>query len=208
MSTEITPLFGCAIYHTNIESELNMAELVAMMNESDINQKEKLEINTGNRHTVEQYFLKRYEESVLAKTIKKHLNIYFHNILMASDDIEIYITQSWLNRNDPGDFHHGHTHPSSFVSGTFYYQADNRTGQFVCSDNRYTPLEYEKKDYNIFNSNAWKFTPKPYELYLFPSHVVHKVEPNESNITRISLAFNTYLRGIINRHPTTGLILK
>ena len=208
MSTVITPLFGCAVYQTNVEAELNMAELTAMMEGSDINQKDKLVENTGNKHTAEQYFLNKYENSVLAKVIKKHLNIYFHNVLMASDDIEIYITQSWLNRNDPGEFHHGHTHPNSFVSGTFYYQVDDKTGQFVCSDNRYTPLEYEKKDYNIFNSNAWKFVPRQYELYLFPSHVVHKVEPNESNITRISLAFNTYLRGVINRQQTTALVLK
>jgi len=208
MSIGITPLFGHPVYQTVVENELNMAELTDIIGGTIAAEADKLVSNTGNAHTADQYFLDKYKDSVLNKTIKKHLNIYFHDVLMASDDIEIYVTQSWLNINKSGEFHHGHTHPNSFVSGTFYYQVDDKTGDFVCSANEYTPIEYEKKGYNILNSNVWKFTPKQYELFLFPSRVTHKVEANQSSTTRVSLAFNTYLRGVINRQSTTALILK
>jgi len=208
MSTILTPLFAYPVYQTVIENELNMSELTDIIEGTLTREKDKLVTNTGNAHTAEQYFLDKHKNSVLAKTITKHLNIYFHDILMASRDAEIYVTQSWLNINKPGDYHHAHTHPNSFVSGTFYYQVNERTGDFTCASPEYTPLEYEKTGHNILNSNAWKFTPKKYELYLFPSRTLHNVEANQSSITRISLAFNTYLRGVINRQQTTALILK
>jgi uncharacterized protein (TIGR02466 family) len=207
-TTTLTPLFGAPIYQVNLESELNMNELASIMDSSGINNIDKLETNAGNKFTSEQYFLNKHEDTVFYKIIKKHLNIYFHNILMASDEIELYLTQSWLNRNEPGEFHHAHTHPNSYISGTFYYRVNDETGKFVLADTKYTPIEFQKKDYNIFNSNCWKFTPVQYELFLFPSSIIHNVETNKSNISRISLAFNTFLRGVINRGQTTGLILK
>jgi uncharacterized protein (TIGR02466 family) len=207
-TTTITPLFGAPVYQINLESELNMNELTSIMDASGINNVDKLETNTGNKFTSEQYFLNKHEDTVFYKTIKKHLNIYFHNILMASDEIELYLTQSWLNRNEPGEYHHAHTHPNSYISGTFYYKVNESTGNFVLADTKYTPIEFQKKEFNIFNSNSWKFTPAQYELFLFPSSIMHHVEINKSNISRISLAFNTFMRGIINRGSTTGLILK
>jgi uncharacterized protein (TIGR02466 family) len=207
-TTTITPLFSAPIYQINLESELNISELTSIMDNSGIDNVDSLRINKGNKFTPDQYFLNKHEDTVFYKTIKKHLNIYFHNILMAIDDIELYLTQSWLNRNEPGEFHHAHTHPNSYISGTFYYKVSRDAGDFVLADTKYTAIEFQKKNYNIFNSNTWKFTPQQYELFLFPSSVVHHVEVNRSTTPRISLAFNTFMRGIINRSETTGLTLK
>jgi uncharacterized protein (TIGR02466 family) len=208
MGATITPLFSSPLYQVNLEKELDIKELQQIFKNVDINDNAKLIKNTGNKFTIDQLFLNNLQETVFYKVIKKHLNIYFYELLKASSDIELYITQSWINKNDPGDFHHAHTHPNSFISGTFYYQTDADSGHFVLADTKYTPIEYRKEEYNVFNSNAWKLVPANYELILFPSSILHRVDINKSLRTRISVAFNTYLRGTINTGSTTGLILK
>ena len=51
------------------------------------------------------------------KFIEKCLNNFYQSVFSPRDDVEIYITQSWLNYTEPGQFHHKHAHPNSFVSG-------------------------------------------------------------------------------------------
>lgn len=206
MSAQVTPLFSSPFYQVNLRSELDLQEIDNIFKDVLYSIDGKLS-NTGNSFTKEMFFLHKNKNSCLFTAIKKHLDAYFYQILMAEPDIECYITQSWVNISKKNEFHQPHTHPNSFISGSFYYKTDDASGTFRMSSMQYTPLEYRKTTYNIFNSNSWKVIPKQYDLFLFPSSVMHGVERNQSETHRVSLAFNTYLRGNINNGYTTELFL-
>ena len=56
----------------------------------------------------------------------------------------------------------------------------------------------EPKEFNIWNSGTWSFNTNHNMLILFPSWLEHGVEQNEKATTnRISLAFNTFVKGTI-----------
>jgi len=207
MSTTITPLFSSPLYHTNIKNDLDIQEVVTVFDNANLNKRELMIENIGNKFTSDQNVLNANQNTAIYKAIKKHVDIYFYELLRAEKDIEIYITQSWINKSNPGDYHQVHTHPNSFLSGTFYYKTDINAGHLTFADPKYTPLEYRKQEHTAFNSNLWKVIPNEYDLVLFPSYLLHGVGINTSSNTRISLAFNTYLRGIINNKPTTSLNL-
>ena len=46
-----------------------------------------------------------------------HLQYYIRELIKVIPDIEFYITQSWINFNPKGSFHHTHYHPNSLISG-------------------------------------------------------------------------------------------
>ena len=47
------------------------------------------------------------------------------------------------------------------------------------------------------NSDTWFFPVKTGDLIMFPSSTTHQVETKQGNNTRISLAFNTFISGLI-----------
>ena len=55
----------------------------------------------------------------------------------------------------------------------------------------------EKEKDNALNADAAGFTPKNGDLYLFPATMEHNVSPNNSDIKRLSVAFNYMMRGIV-----------
>ena len=52
---------------------------------------------------------------------------------------------------------------------------------------------------NVYQSYA--FCPLEGRIFVFPAHLAHQVEPNQSNEDRISISFNIYLKETI--HITT-----
>ena len=52
---------------------------------------------------------------------QSHLNNYVKEIFCpVQEDVEFYITQSWVNVTRPGEFHHRHAHQNSILSGILY----------------------------------------------------------------------------------------
>jgi cupin superfamily acireductone dioxygenase involved in methionine salvage len=51
------------------------------------------------------------------------------------------------------------------------------------------------KEYNDYNSDEVDFKVKTGELLLFPSHLQHRVNTTKNDNVRISLAFNSFVKG-------------
>lgn len=153
-----------------------------------------LENNIGNKTSVDFYVLKNEKLKSLNEFIVGSLNKYFKEVYGPNDDVQIYITQSWLNFTDTKQFHHRHRHPNSIISGVFYIQTDPQLDKIYFFKNIDKKLEFTK-DFNIYNSESWWFETEPNSLLLFPSDLTHEVKPVETNLTRISLSFNTYVYG-------------
>ena len=66
----------------------------------------------------------------------------------------------------------------------------------------------EIEKYNICNSSTWWFPLKTGQLIMFPSSTPHEVETKKGDNTRVSLAFNTFYKGILGSNvKSTELIL-
>lgn len=151
--------------------------------------------NVGNTSSKDNYILNRRVFSSLKKELLKRIQDYFDKVLCAKD-VKPWITQSWLNYTRVNQFHHRHEHPNSFVSGVLYINADkaNDTIKFHKKDYRQLKVG-EVTSYNLYNSESWWFSVETYDLVLFPSYLTHAVEQKVGNNTRISLAFNVFVKG-------------
>lgn len=68
-------------------------------------------------------------------------------------------------------------------------------------------IEYNILDSNLYNSRSWSVTPEKGSMLIFPSNVEHMVEEYLGDTPRVSLAFNTFIRGNVNSDPLTRLTL-
>ena len=135
----------------------------------------------------------------LKNFFQKQIESYAYNILEIDPATEFYITQSWVNYNPPQSGHHGHKHPNSIISGVFYIEGKDISINFGRTlDLLHLGLKY--KNYNNYNSTSFEVGVKKNRLVLFPSTLNHSVKTNVSSITRVSLSFNTFVKGNIGNH--------
>ena len=118
--------------------------------------------------------------------------------------IGLYTTESWLNFTKKGERHHKHHHPNSFISGVFYFNTAKK--DMICFHKKSkNNFEIETDKFNLFNSNSWDLPVNSGQLVLFPSYLEHSVPVLKENVTRISLSFNTFIIGDINKSDAISL---
>ena len=153
--------------------------------------------NMGNQSSADNYVLKNKVLKNLHNDLFTFANDYFQTVYKPRSDVSLYITQSWLNYTDTGQFHHKHAHPNSFISGVFYMNADITKDKIFFYNDGYQQIKLPPTDWNLWNSESWWFEAGTGILYLFPSSLTHMVEAVTAAETRISLSFNTFLKGNI-----------
>ena len=200
----INNLFPIPIYTTKMNRGFTKQELQFVTE-----QKKHCTNNQGNINTKDNYILNRKEFKNIKKFLDKHCKDYLDTIICPKNNIELYITQSWLNYTEKDQYHHQHAHPNSVVSGVLYFDSDKKNDKILFSSNKgYQQIKPEIKDFNLWNSETWFFPVETGDLFMFPSSTTHQVETKKGNNTRISLAFNTFYKGIIGSNTQlTELIL-
>jgi len=153
--------------------------------------------NTGNTTSIDRYVLDEPVMANIKSFLQFYINYFMSNIEAPYNPVEAYITQSWLNYTQPGEFHHKHEHPNSYLSGVFYINADPDKDKIYFHKSGYKRINLPTEQFNQFNSESWWFNVGTCDLVIFPSYLTHMVEQTESKDTRISLSFNTFLKGYI-----------
>jgi len=199
----INSIFSTPIYISKLNRELTKKELSLI-------DKTKLDVfkNEGNTTSNDNYIL----NNKTFKDLKTHLDLivqdYFNKVISPANNITPYITQSWLNYTKTNQYHHKHAHPNSLVSGVFYINCDDKFDKIKFFNDLYKTIKLEVKDWNVWNSETWWFSVKTGDIILFPSSLTHMVETKEGDNTRISLAFNVFIKGTVgNNKNLTELIL-
>ena len=202
----IHSIFPTPIYTTKINRGFTKQELNFVKE-----QKKHCKNNTGNINTKDNYILNRKEFKNIKKFLDKHCKDYLETIICPKDNIELYITQSWLNYTEANQYHHKHAHPNSIISGVFYFDSDIKNDKILFSHSKgYQQIspETDKEKFNLWNSSTWFFPVETGNLFMFPSSTTHQVETKQGNNTRISLAFNTFYKGSVGSNTKlTELIL-
>jgi uncharacterized protein (TIGR02466 family) len=200
----IHSIFPTPIYTTKIDRGFTKQELQFVGN-----QKNKCTNNQGNINTTDNYILNRKEFKNIKKFLEKHCKEYLNTVICSKNNIELYITQSWLNYTETNQYHHKHEHPNSVVSGVLYFDSDVKKDKILFSHSKsYQQIKPEVKDFNLWNSGTWFFPVETGDLFMFPSSTTHQVETKQGDNTRISLAFNTFYKGSVGSNKIlTELIL-
>jgi uncharacterized protein (TIGR02466 family) len=204
MEATINGIFPTPIYISKIKRELTNKELLFI-------DKTKLDVykNEGNTTSNDNYILNNKAFKDLKEDLDLKVKDYFQKVISPTDAITPYITQSWLNYTETNQYHHKHEHPNSLVSGVFYINCNEEFDKIkFYKKDIYSVIKPEIKEWNLYNSETWWFSVKTGDVILFPSSLTHMVENKQGDNTRISLAFNVFIKGTIgNNTNLTELII-
>jgi uncharacterized protein (TIGR02466 family) len=199
MNGELHPLFPISVYKENLR----------LLSKDELNFLDNLEVceqTLGNKSSVNTHVLNSSELFYIKKLIEEKINEYWKSVLLFNT--EIYITNSWLNTNDTNQQHFLHNHSNSILSGVYYINVEDSL-PLITFNRMQLPflLNFIPKEFTMFNSTEWSIPVENGSLIIFPSTLYHYVKPNTSNKTRLSLAFNTFVKGNIGFNQGSELIL-
>ena len=187
-SMGIEPIFPTPIGVMQVDKVL-IKKILAFIKSIDI----KLDRNLGgNSISIDDNFLDNDELSDVKQLLTDSVNEYFKEAVNPNKDTKLYITISWLNVSQNGESHHVHHHQNSIVSGVLYIDTHEED-----------KISFINPRYDMFGnfnfSQDWIFPATTDRLILFPSTLKHSVppRPNTCKGTRISLSFNTWIKGVI-----------
>ena len=132
----------------------------------------------------------------LLKTMLVNLNYCYKEMGGKTDTYTPTIHTGWFNICDKGDFNWPHVH-DGYLSIVYYIDADEDTGKLSFKhpstniDNEWNDEWFDKL--STTTALSWSEVPKTGRCFIFPSWLEHKVHPNKTDKTRISIALNTTL---------------
>jgi uncharacterized protein (TIGR02466 family) len=203
VETNINGIFPTPIYISKLDRELTPLELKFV----DKNKKDFYK-NDGNITSNNNYILNEKPFSNIKKELDLRVQDYFDKVISPANNITPYITQSWLNYTETNQYHHKHQHPNSLISGVFYINCNEKFDKIKFFNDKYQTIKTEIKEWNLWNAESWWFSVKTGDVILFPSSLTHMVETKQGDNTRISLAFNVFIKGTVgNNKSLTELTL-
>ena len=105
---------------------------------------------------------------------------------------EPFLGNMWANVNPPGGMNRAHQHPNSLWSGVYYVKAPKNSGHLKIDDPRSSASMIRPKQKpgqlppRLYRETHYE--PIDGRLIMFPSWLMHCVDPNESNEIRISVS--------------------
>jgi uncharacterized protein (TIGR02466 family) len=184
-------LFPTPVMFNEIERDFTKEELAYIESHSTSTNR-----IVGNAVSNNNYILNEPEMMDLNKFVTEQLNEYLKKVYKPKYPAEVFITQSWLNWTKKGEFHHKHAHPNSFISGVLYIATDSTKDKITFYKSGYTQLQLESKTFDILNATSWWFSVKTGGIVIFPSSLSHDVENVIADDVRVSLAFNSFIKGV------------
>jgi uncharacterized protein (TIGR02466 family) len=116
----------------------------------------------------------------------------------AKKGYKVDVVSLWVNSNESNQYHAPHNHTNTFMSGVIMLDG-------VVDKNDYPSLRFlrpyanpimpQVEKFNELNSNVLHFKCEKDCAAFFPSYLYHFVGVNKNKKPRISIAFDTVLRG-------------
>jgi uncharacterized protein (TIGR02466 family) len=135
--------------------------------------------------------------SKINSDIHLFLNSCINEVLIPIEEnhahkIKYETKEMWANISEYQGYNIEHNHPGYFMSGVFYVNVSQNSGNIVFRDPRPIPdWSGDASLYKLLYANT-SITPKNNMLLLFPSWLYHRVETNYSDTERISVSFNIH----------------
>lgn len=132
----------------------------------------------------------------LFKLIEKKSNKFAKQIGLK----EVRLDNIWININNKNSSNKEHTHPNSVLSGVYYVNCNEESGDIYFVHPSAATMQYDWQDKSIYDFNNItganrNIRPNTGDLLIFPSWLSHGVHPNNSeNFERISISFNMRIK--------------
>ena len=195
VSHEVYPLFIEPYFRASIAGSISPAQI-------EFIKKLKMVNNPENMISENLYIFEEPELKSIKDAVQDVLDIYARDVLCIPQ--KIYVTQSWSLICLPNAGMHGHSHSNSLLSGSLYYcDLPDPPGSMVFTRHvTYQQIELppDKDKRNIYNSPINRVTPKQDDILLFSSQLTHMVEQNTTPVPRHSIAFNTFVKGLVGNY--------
>jgi uncharacterized protein (TIGR02466 family) len=128
--------------------------------------------------------------------IESELSVFKNSVVGIPQDL--YITQSWIARTDPGGWHSLHNHPNSIFSGVIYINTPTDASiKFLHLNDLFKTFKFDINYHTTteFNSIYTEIPVRENDIIIFPSWLDHEVAVNDSSCARVVLGFNTFIKG-------------
>jgi uncharacterized protein (TIGR02466 family) len=185
------------VYKNKLNITLTNNELAAIY---DLNSSKQI---LGTKLSNDKFILERPELQRLKNILLDEVKEYFNAVM--GYEFEIYITNSWCNIAGHTEGQTLHNHANSVVSGVFYLNVDDSQPSITFVNP--TPpflLNMRSQQYNMFNSLEFDIPLEDNTVILFPSQCFHYVKSNLTTNNRVSIAFNTFVKGNIGVETAGG----
>ena len=138
----------------------------------------------------------REEYKPLVKDLYKAQRMIYEEENYLSEPV---LGSMWANVNPSEAFNMPHMHPNSLWSGVYYIKTPENCGDLKVEDPRFASLmgmPNRKEPWPKHCAREIAYEPVAGRLIMFPSYLMHRVEPNKSNDIRISVSFNFLQKGM------------
>ena len=180
-----TPVYIADIEHPTLNQELER-DIVAWSKQD----KGIVRTNVQGWHSTTDMHQKPQFKKLVSMLYACQKTIYDQEHL----DSEPVLGNMWANINPPGGMNRAHQHPNSLWSGVYYIKAPKNCGYLKIDDPRSVacmsrPRQKEGKVPERLLRET-HYEPIAGRCIMFPSWLMHCVDPNNSNDIRISVSFN------------------
>ena len=186
-----TPIYILDIKDKNLNAQLER-DVISWMNQD----KGVIRTNIKGWHSTTNMHERPEFKRLVNALYEAQKKIYIEEHL----ESEPVLGNMWANVNPPGGMNRAHQHPNSLWSGVYYIKAEKNSGQLKIDDPRAAAsMVRPKQKSGELSSRLWREThyePVAGRCIMFPSWVMHCVDPNESNDIRISVSFNFLQKGM------------
>ena len=184
MVGQIETMFTSTIYHNNLNYDIKDFCLEIAKTK---NQKNRSGVNSWQSENIINDLPKVFLDKLNFEVEQYKIFLNFQK--------RVKLDYVWLNINKPGAYNLEHDHPNFFISGVYYVDVPEKSGNIIfkhpCPSIDYSwPNITNVEKYTEFNASQWTLTPQKDKLFLFPSWLKHRVDENRSNKDRISISFN------------------
>jgi uncharacterized protein (TIGR02466 family) len=129
----------------------------------------------------------------LKNKIYEMMNLVLPEHFSNYHELKPFISNGWVNQQKSGQSFPLHSHGESVMACVYYIEAYENSGDLLVVDPRGSSV-WDSNVENGVNSVKYKrIEPKTGKMVLFPSYVLHSVEENKSDKTRISIATNIHI---------------
>lgn len=162
-------------------------KIVSFPNFEEINKKIGNAMSLGFKNNFTDN-LPKDEANKIEKLFKDEAELYLKEL--TAKQIDLILRQSWTTSTLKYQFQTPHEHSGNTVIGVYYVRTNEKSGDILLHDPRGANCFIPKFEDGLSGRSYHRITPKTGDLLLFPAYIVHSVEPNLSDETRISLAMN------------------
>ena len=180
-----TPIYIADIKHPTLNQELER-DIVAWSNKDKGITRTNVQgwHSTTNMHELPEY------QSLVRMLYECQKTIYQQEHY----ESEPFLGNMWANINPPGGMNRAHQHPNSLWSGVYWIKTPEDCGDLKIDDPRSSAAMCRPRQKpgempaRLYRETHYK--PIAGRCIMFPSWLMHCVDPNNSNDIRISVSFN------------------